>query len=136
MVATFAIPKNIDPILLEAWLRRERKAFLQKHLGAEIPPAPQTAPLPLAYAGYLSMTVMIMVILLGLLSGTEPAQILQKAFYVMICFFGIGFLIGFLINSSVRESAREMVLEVVRRSEMHQAGPADENGETAATQTP
>ncbi len=121
MVATFAIPKNIDPVLLEAWLRRERKAFLEKHLGTEIPPAPKTAPLPLTYAGYLSMVVMIIVILLGLLDGTEPAQILQKAFFAMLCFFGIGFLIGFLIDTSVRESAREMVLEVVRRSEMQQA---------------
>ena len=117
MIATFTIPENIDPILLEAWLRRERKAFLQKQeREAETPTQAKTASLPLAYATYLSMVVMMVVIFLGLLNGTESALILRKAFLVMILFFGIGFIIGWVIDNSLHESVREMVREVIHRS--------------------
>ena len=116
MIATLTIPENIDPILLEAWLRREKKAFLQKkHLDAATPQQAPSASLPFTYGAYLAVLVMIVAILLGLLGGTEPDQILQKAFFIMILFFGIGFIIGWIVDNCVRESAREMVLEVVRR---------------------
>ena len=119
-IASLEIPKNVDAVLLDAWLRREKKAFLQKNFDVESSSAQSKASLPLTYGGYLSMTVMIMVILLGLLSGTMPDEILRKAFLAMICFFGIGYLIGWILDNSVRESAREMVLEVVKRSEMNE----------------
>ena len=118
MIATFTIPENIDPILLEAWLRREKKAFLQKQereaetFNAQV----KTASLPFTYATYLSMVVMMVVIFLGLLNGTESALILRKAFLVMILFFGIGFIIGWVIDNSLHESVREMVREVIHRS--------------------
>ena len=115
-------------MLLDAWLRREKKAFLQKNFGVETSAPPPKASLPLTYGGYLSMTIMIMVILLGLLGGTTPDEILRKAFLAMICFFGIGFLIGLILDNSVRESAREMVLEVVKRSEMNE-NSIEENAE-------
>jgi len=118
MIATFTIPENIDPILLEAWLRREKKAFLQKQeREAEIPTEAKTASLPFSYATYLSMVVMMVVIFLGLLNGTESALILRKAFLVMFLFFGIGYVIGWVIDNSLHESVRAMVLEVIQRSE-------------------
>ena len=128
MIATFTIPENIDPILLEAWLRREKKAFLQKQeREAEISTQAKAASLPFAYATYLSMVVMMVVIFLGLLNGTESALILRKVFLVMILFWGVGFLIGWVIDNSLHESVREMVLEVVRRSK--------ENGMPASNQS-
>ena len=127
-IASLEIPKNVDSVLLGAWLRREKRAILQKKFGVETSPTSPRGSLSLTYGGYLSMTVMIMVILLGLLSGTMPDEILRKAFFVMVCFFGIGFLIGWILENSVRESAREMVLEVVRRSEMSESA-TQENGE-------
>jgi len=118
IVATFTIPENIDPILLEAWLRREKKAFLEKqHLETGTPVQARSPSLPLTYATYLSVVMMSVVILLGLLNGTDPSLILPKAFLVMILFFGFGFIIGFIIDNSVRESVREMVREVIHRSE-------------------
>jgi uncharacterized membrane protein YciS (DUF1049 family) len=122
MIATFTIPENIDPILLEAWLRREKKAFLQKQeLEAGPPIQAKTTSLPFTYATYLSMVVMMVVIFLGLLNGTESAVILRKVFLVMILFFGVGFLIGWVIDTSLHESVREMVLEVVHRSRENEA---------------
>ena len=117
MIATFTIPENIDPILLEAWLRREKKAFLKKQeREAESSSQVKTASLPFAYATYLAMVVMMVVIFLGLLNGTESALILRKVFLVMILFFGVGFLIGWVIDNSLHESVREMVREVIHRS--------------------
>ena len=117
MVSTFTIPENIDPILLEVWLRREKKAFLAKQQTAGVPRQVPPLNLPLTYAAYLSIVVTIVVILLGLLGGIESDLILKKAFPVMLLFFGIGYLIGWIINNSIHESVREMVREVIRRSE-------------------
>ena len=118
IIATFTIPENIDPILWEAWLRREKKAFLQKHhLETETSAQAKRTSLPFTYAAYLSILVMMIVIFLGLLGGTEPSLILEKVFLVMILFFGVGFLIGRIIDNSVHESVRELVREVVHRSE-------------------
>ena len=129
MIATFTIPENIDPILLEAWLRRERKAFLQKQeREAETPTQTKTASLPLSYATYLSMVVMMVVVFLGLLNGTESALILRKAFLVMFLFFGLGYAIGWVIDNSLHESVREMVLEVIHRSRENET-PASSQSE-------
>jgi len=118
LIASFTIPENMDPVLLEAWLRREKKAFLRKyHLEAEILPPAKPASLPFTYAGYLSVLVMMVAILLGLLNGTESDLILKKAFPIMFLFFGVGFFIGKIIDNSVHESVKEMVREVIHRSE-------------------
>ena len=128
IIATFTIPENIDPILLEAWLRREKKAFLHKHhLETESCLQPPKTSLPFTYAGYLSVLTMMVIILLGLLNGTEPSQILQHVFLIMIFFFGIGFLFGWIIDNSIHESVRAMVLEVVHRSGKNE--PVDGEGQ-------
>ncbi len=115
VLQNIAIPQNIDPVLLQLWIQREKREFDKREKGVTGPRP--SKPLCFFFASYLAVVVMIMGVLLGLLGGIEPHLLLRKTLVSMLVFAGIGFLIGMIAENCVSESARELVREVVRRSE-------------------
>lgn len=133
MLSTFVIPDNIDPVLLEVWMRREKEAFFKKRRGEDVPSLPRSGrkgSFAMLFASYLSVLVMIILILFGMIAGTHPEILLKKVFLMMVCFFILGYIVGIIVDNCISESARAMIRELIKRS--HEAQEA-KNAEIAAT---
>lgn len=117
LIRTLKVPKNIDPVLLDLWLKREKEFYLQRKRQTQKESDKTSRSLAFVFSGFLAIVVMIVVILLGLLNGEVSSFLLHKTFWAMVCFAALGFFIGHFTEKSVCESAREMIKEVVQRSD-------------------
>lgn len=112
------IPESIDPVLLSLWLEKEKEFYAARE-GKPIPKLKKTvSSLALKFSGFLAVTTMILVILLGLLSAEEPSQVFRRAFNAILVFGAIGFVIGRVVDGCVMESSRELLREIIQRTDL------------------
>ncbi|MGL6196666.1 MAG: hypothetical protein ACRC2T_17780 [Thermoguttaceae bacterium] len=127
IIGSIHVPEGIDPVLLSLWLKRERTSLLRKieeKLEKKNPKAvikhqesPKKQSLSVIYASFVTISVMIVVILLGLINRDAPILILRKIAVAMPGFCVIGFIFGIITEKCVNQSAKQLVEEVVKRSD-------------------
>jgi len=103
----------------------------------ESPAAPQEkAPvkprrLCLLYATFLGIGAMVMVLLIGILRGTDADFILAGSGRALLVFCGIGFIAGMIAEMCIRESAKSMIREMLQRCDDSRVGPANDMSKDA-----
>jgi len=102
---------QIDPLIL----RFLQKKYEKQNKKEEIP-AVQGRQMGAYYAALLGVGAMLLVILLGILRGTDVDLILVTSSRTLLVFSVIGFIAGKIAEMCVRESAKSMIREMLRRS--------------------
>ena len=115
---------QIDPLIL----RLLEKKYEKPSFPSQEQPA-KTRQLGLLYAAYIGISAMVIVILLGILRGTEVDEILVTACRSLLIFCGIGFITGKIAEMCVHESAKSMVQDMLRRTVEHQAAMSGDSSE-------
>ena len=100
-----------DPLIL----RFLQKKYEKQNKKEEIP-AVQGRQMGAYYAALLGVGAMLLVILLGILRGTDVDLILVTSSRTLLVFSVIGFIAGKIAEMCVRESAKSMIRDMLRRS--------------------
>ncbi|MDR1957481.1 MAG: hypothetical protein LBQ54_00255 [Planctomycetaceae bacterium] len=122
----WASSSQIDPLLLE---------LLQEKTDKAEQPEPVKPPVivkfPVLIAAYIGMAMMILVILLGLLQGSEVDLILTNACHTLLIFYGVGYVVGKILDEVLHESSKAMLREMIRRAENrgNTSSPQNSNSE-------
>ncbi|GHT40545.1 hypothetical protein FACS189443_1030 [Planctomycetales bacterium] len=120
------IPPNIDPKLLEIWLRREHEKIEHRNIKYVTPPTKFGRKLSLMFSAYIGIGVMCLSIVLGLVQGKEPNAILQTTCVVFLVYTIAGFFVGIIAEYCVTDSVETLLREIVRRTQY--VPPSDETG--------
>lgn len=113
------IPENIDPVLLALWRERE-EAEVRRQMKASGPIQAKTSSgrsLCRLFAAFIGVTALCLVILLGLLNGREPGDILTSACQAFLFYCILGFFVGFVAEKCVQDSVESLLREMIRRSD-------------------
>lgn len=117
MLSEIEIPENIDPELLNIWLERERRNFINR----EEPEIPLSQPggysLNRTLAAFIGVLGMITTIALGLVRGEASDLLLCSACFSLFFYAGLGFLAGLIAEYCIRESTEVLAREIVTKSE-------------------
>ncbi len=109
---------QIDPLMLRL-LQKKYEAVRR----GESEPAIKQRKLGALYAAFIGVGAMVMVMLLGVIRGTDVDQILLNSCRSLLVFCIIGFIAGKIAEMCVHQSAKSMIYEMLRRSE-NSASPA------------
>ncbi|GHT25352.1 hypothetical protein FACS189419_10170 [Planctomycetales bacterium] len=110
------IPPNIDPRLLEIYLQREQDEIERKRKRYISPPPKYGRKLSQMFAAYIGIGVMCLSIVLGLVQGKEPADILHTTCIVFLLYTIAGFFTGVIAEHCVTDSVETLLREIVARS--------------------
>ena len=115
LLGSIPIPANIDPVLLDAWVEKEKREIYAEE-DKQKRPNKNIRSLGKVFAVYVGVLAMILSILLGLMQGLAAQDILDTACRILIFFGILGFFSGLVAEYIVRESVVTVVREVVDRS--------------------
>ncbi|MDR3234074.1 MAG: hypothetical protein LBT46_10505 [Planctomycetaceae bacterium] len=118
------IPLNIDPRLLEIWLRREQDEIARRQKKYVPPPVHYGQKLSLVFAAVVGIGVMCMTIILGLVQGKEPEVILATTCKVFLFYTLAGYFTGIIAEYCVTDSVETLLREIIKRS--REAGRMEE----------
>ena len=114
---------QIDPLILRLLEKKYEKPSPSQEQPAK------TQQLGLLYAAYIGISAMVIVILLGVLRGTDVDEILVTACRSLLIFCGIGFVTGKIAEMCVHESAKSMIEDMLRRTAEQQAAISGDSSE-------
>ena len=111
------IPSNIDPALLALWIQRERDEIDRKERRTvKRPPVKCGHSLNRLFSAYIGIAVMCLSIVLGLIQGLEPTDILRTTCIVFLVYAVIGFFVGVIVEHYVSDSVESLLRDIVKRS--------------------
>ena len=112
------IPPNIDPRLLELWIEREHAEIESKRRERDPPREVNECgrSLERLFPAYIGITVMCLTIVLGLIQGKEPSEILQMTCIAFLVYGVIGYIVGIIMERCVNDSVETLLREVIARN--------------------
>ncbi|MDR3181971.1 MAG: hypothetical protein LBT89_03475 [Planctomycetaceae bacterium] len=110
------VPPNIDPRLLEIWIRREQDEVERRKRKYLPPPAHYGRKLSLVFAAVIGIGVMCLSIILGLVQGKEADVILKTTCKAFLFYTFAGFFAGIIAEYCVTDSVETLLREIYRRS--------------------
>ena len=110
------IPSNIDPRLLALWMQREEEEIERRKRKDVKPPRKKGRKLDRLFAAYIGIAVMCLSVVLGLIQGLDPTNILQVTCIVFLVYTVIGFFVGIIAERCVGDSVESLLREIVTRS--------------------
>ncbi len=125
------IPSHIDPLLLALWRERELAEWEKQSRERELMGVrkPTVRGLGRLFAAFVGISAMCLVIILGLIHGREPGDILVLACQTFIFYAVFGFFIGWIAEKCVQDSVETLLREIIRRG-----NPQEPASEPAAPQ--